>query len=388
MAIRSLLVLLAIGLALAAARAEASKIVYSCAPDLCGVDPESAVSSPITNDGGSSAYRYPSLSRDGSRVAAARAAAVVVGPYGADLAEPWGGTRDMNDVAISPDGNATGESHSYVETRYGCPFTGGCLELVDRSRTFFQVGPDPAASSGSFPGGGGVGFLGSRSLLSSFYTVSTDTNTICVVADPAASEAACQPRIVSTKALLAPAGSADGALIAVATAGEPGAASVDLYDAGSGALLRRLAAAGTDPTFSPDGERVAYSAPDGWIYVVPTKGGPARRLVKGDSPSWGGGDGPGPALASPKVRYRNGRLGVKLRCGGQVSCRGTVRFKRGRTMLGARSFRLKAGRAATVKVKVSKRGRGKLERSFPSRLVLQLKPAEGKLVTQRLPLRR
>jgi dipeptidyl aminopeptidase/acylaminoacyl peptidase len=41
----------------------------------------------------------------------------------------------------------------------------------------------------------------------------------------------------------------------------------------------------TQPVFSPDGTTVAY-ADDGWICVVPTKGGPPRRLVEAGSPVW------------------------------------------------------------------------------------------------------
>jgi hypothetical protein len=108
-------------MALAAAEAGAapSKIVFACAPNLCTVDPVSGATATLTTDGATSAYRLPSISRDGRRVAAARAADVVVGDYGSNLTEVWAGTRDMNDVAIAPDGSGVGESHSYVETRYG-----------------------------------------------------------------------------------------------------------------------------------------------------------------------------------------------------------------------------------------------------------------------------
>ncbi len=377
-----------------AAGAEASKIVYTCAPDLCAVDPESGASSPITTDGASAAYRYPSISRAGNRLAAARASDVVVGAYGADLTEVWGGTRDMNDVAISPDGSAIGESHSYVETRYGCPLTGGCLELVDRSKTFFQVGPDPGTPFESFPGGGGVGFLGAGALLSSYYTLDDDNplqnerHTICVAADPTAIDPPCEPRIISPLTLFAPAGSPDGRLIAVSAADASGMSSVDLHDAGTGALVRRLAEAGSEPAFSPDGREVAYAGAGGWIYLVPTRGGAARRLVKGLSPTWGAGFGPGPTLASTKARYRNGRIGVRLRCGGSSACRGSLRFKKGRKTLAGGSFRVKAGKSAAVSVKPTPSGRDRLEQSFPSRVIVQLKPKEGRWVTKTLPLRR
>ena len=41
----------------------------------------------------------------------------------------------------------------------------------------------------------------------------------------------------------------------------------------------------TQPVFSPDGTSIAY-ADNGWICVVPTAGGPPRRVVEGGSPIW------------------------------------------------------------------------------------------------------
>jgi Tol biopolymer transport system component len=122
------------GLALAAAvtvsatqDAQASRIVYSCAPELCVVDPETLGSQTLTTDGATAPYRFPSTSRDGTRIAAERASEVMVGAYGTNLTQSWTRSRSINDVALAPDGSGIGESHSYVENRYGCPFTGGCL---------------------------------------------------------------------------------------------------------------------------------------------------------------------------------------------------------------------------------------------------------------------
>ncbi len=39
----------------------------------------------------------------------------------------------------------------------------------------------------------------------------------------------------------------------------------------------------TQPVFSPDGTHVAY-ADDGWVCVVPTAGGPPRKVVEAGSP--------------------------------------------------------------------------------------------------------
>jgi dipeptidyl aminopeptidase/acylaminoacyl peptidase len=45
----------------------------------------------------------------------------------------------------------------------------------------------------------------------------------------------------------------------------------------------------TQPVFSPDGTLVAY-ADAGWVSVVPTDGGPSRRVVEAGSPAWLGND--------------------------------------------------------------------------------------------------
>ena len=79
-----------------AASAAPSKIAYGCGPEVCVVDPESGTTAAITTDGAASPYRHPSLSADGTRMAALRVQDVVVGPTG-DLAEVWESSRSIND---------------------------------------------------------------------------------------------------------------------------------------------------------------------------------------------------------------------------------------------------------------------------------------------------
>jgi len=361
-----------------AATAHASRIVYSCGAEICVVNPESGAAQQLTTDGASSPYRHPSVSRDGKRIAAARGDDVMAGDYGSNLTTRVAGTRDMNDVAISPDGAAVAESHSYVVTRYGCPLTGGCLELVDKSGTEFTAG---GAAFGHY-GGGGVGFLGAGALLSSFYSAGDKLHGVCVVATPGLPGAECVPRISAAETLSGPDGSPDGALIAVAVAN-----AVTLYDAATGAPVRKLAD-GANPAFSPDGRELAYVAPDGWINVVPTAGGKPRRLVEGSSPSWGEGTGPGPAVASKTLRYRKARVAVKVACEGSDACRGTLRLKKGKTLLGKRAYRVAAGRTATVNLKPSGRGARTLARSRKHRVVVELKPSQGTTLSTKVTLRR
>lgn len=373
---------------LASGEARASKIVFACGSDLCAVDPDSGASARITRDGRSSPYRLPSVTRDGRRVAAARGNDVVVGRYGTALTDRWTSERDINDVAIAPDGSGVGESHSYVVNRYGCPLTGGCLELVDMSATSYTPAGGPSEGTRSYPGGGGVGFLG-RALLSSRYLIGDDTHRICAVADPAATDASCETRIVSPTTLSGPDGSPDGKLIAAAV-GEPApseATTVTLFDAATGAVVRRLGAGGS-PTFSPDSRHVAYVGSDGWIRVVATRGGGSRRLVRGVSPAWGGGAGPGPALAGRSLQQRDGRVPVAVRCNGSAACRGTVRLAKGRATLGSAAYRISAGRRATVSVPLTARGRDVVAGARSHAVSVRLQLRGGGAVTARATLRR
>ncbi|MBB4663466.1 PD40 domain-containing protein [Conexibacter arvalis] len=373
-----------------ATEAAASKIVYSCAPELCVVDPATGASARLTSDGERSPYRWPAISRDGRTLVAARGGDVMRGGYGGNLTERWAGWRDMNDVAISPDGSGVAESHSYVENRFGCPLTGGCLQLVDQSAAFFTTGTPPAERSSRHPGGGGVGFLGDGSLLSSRYTIGDELHSICVISAPgtdASSE--CRTPITSPTTLSSPDGSPDSRLIAV-TVGEPAPSeesAVRLYDAAGGGEVRRLAS-GWAPSFSPDGRQVAFTTPDGWIAVVATRGGRARKLVRGSTPAWGGGAAPGPALAAKKLRYRGGAIPVKVRCGGPGACRGSVRIAKGKRALATASYRVASGRAATVRVRPSAAGRRTIAAARSHRVTVRLAPAGGRAISTAATLRR
>jgi hypothetical protein len=368
--------------------AQASRIIYSCAPELCVANPKTGSSQKLTTDGATTAYRFPSVSRDGTRIAAERASDVVVGDYGTNLTQRWTGSRAINDVALAPDASGLGESHSYVENRYGCPFTGGCLELVDMSSTSYTRG-SPAQASGDYQGGGGVGFLGAGSMLSSHYTLADDLNHVCIIDTPGVPDAPCTDRVSSAATLSAPDGSPDGRLIAVAVGGAAATdpSTVTLFDAATGAMVRALGQ-GAEPSFSPDGSQVAYSSADGWIYVAPTAGGTARKLVQGITPGWGGGDGPGPAVRSTALRLRKNKVAVKVGCAGSAVCKGTLRIKKGKTTLGSRAYRVAAGRRATVSVKPNRRGARTIARSRSLTVAVELKPRGGGVIAARLKLRR
>ncbi|MQA72810.1 MAG: hypothetical protein GEU88_00385 [Solirubrobacterales bacterium] len=385
-------------LAPAASAAEASRIVYACVPNLCVADPESGASTPITTDGATDAYQYPSVSHDGTLVAAVRGDAVAVGGFGTNLTQPVATSRDINDAAIAPDGSGVGESHSYVDNVFQCsPYIGCGLQLVDRSATSYtRLGAPPDDNTRVHDGGGGVGFAANGGLLSSYYDYPTDTNRICVIADPFAEDPPCVDRVTDAATLSSPTGSPDGTLLAIAvgTAGSD-ATSVNLYAAASGAPVRKLADNAGSPTFSPDGKQVAYGAADGWIYVVPTSGGNPRRLVQGSSPSWGAGAAPVPGgrssgpplLASKSLRYRAGKVKVKLACEGVDACRGKLTLKRKRVRLGKAKYRIAAGQSRKVKVRIKRKGKRVLSRSPKQKVKVELRTAGGERLVEKVTLK-
>lgn len=377
-----------------AASAAPSKIAYGCGPEICVVDPDSGATAAITTDGAARPYAYPSLSADGTRLAALRGQDVVAGPTG-NLAEVWESSRSVNDVALSPDGTAVLESHAYVQNEYGCPFTGGCLVLVDKSGSSWSRGAQGVGGFRRLKGGGGVGWLGSA-VLSSSYTLGDDRHTVCATADPAPEDPTC--RVVATetgRGLGDPAGSSDGRLVAAVRTAAGAPAQVVLYDAATTAEVRVLAE-GTAPSFSPDAKQVAYQDTAGGISIIPTAGGKPRRVVpKGTSPSWSGGAGPGggsgatgASVTSSSLRYRSRKIRVTVRCAGKATCRGTLRIKKGTTVLGSRSYRVKAGKRATVTVSPTRAGRRSLARSRKHAVVVRLEPKGGTAVTRKATVRR
>ncbi|MDO8188955.1 hypothetical protein Q5424_20100 [Conexibacter sp. JD483] len=401
--IRPLLAAVAIALLAAAAtsaRSEAatSKIVYACRPQLCVVDPATGISSPLTTDGSDdSPYYDPSLSADGTRMAARRHNDVLVGAASGNLAESWGGApQGTNDVALSPDGSAVAESHTYVQNvnRLVCsPFSGCSLQLVlqDMSGTTWSRGVAGRGPTRGFSGGGGVGFLGTGQLLISYYTISEDAHKVCVVATPETpADPPCGATAREVGATLSwPEGSRDGKLIAAAKgpARGGGPSSVALYDAASGAFLRTVAT-GTAPAFSPDGATIAYQSADGWIELVPTAGGAARRLVRGTMPTWSAGSGPGPRLSAARLGVARGRVAVPLRCDGRAACAGRLRVTKGRVTVASGSYRVAGGRSAKIALKLSKRGQALLARKRSQQVAVTLTPRGARAVTAKATLRR
>ena len=100
-------------------------------------------------------------------------------------------------------------------------------------------------------------------------------------------------------------------------------------------------------------------------------------------------------IRSTRLRAdRRRRVAVRIACGPSAvtRCRGVLQLRRAGKPIGARSFSVRAGRAATVRVRVSRAAYRRLARRRSARVTVTLRTrgSDGRLrrVTARLPLRR
>jgi streptogramin lyase len=125
----------------------------------------------------------------------------------------------------------------------------------------------------------------------------------------------------------------------------------------------------------------------GNLYLLGTEGAETVDEVHVFAPAGGAG---GSRLAIPrqKLRYRDGKIKVKLVCRASRTCRGTLRVTKGKTTIARRSYRVRAGQRATITVKPTPRGRATLRRSRTHRLTVRLRKSNGKTTSRNLTLRR
>ena len=163
------------------------------------------------------------------------------------------------------------------------------------------------------------------------------------------------------------------------------------YSLPTGAALPDVTAGTTDttPVFSPEGDRVAFERDNQIVIKELTGAGAERVLAPGVYPHWGGARTVvGPTLRSTTLRYRKGKIAVKVACTGTATCTGTVRIKKGKTTIGSRSYRVAGGKSGTVTIKPSRRGARSLGSRRSQTVSVELKPSTGEVVTRALKLRR
>lgn len=162
----------------------------------------------------------------------------------------------------------------------------------------------------------------------------------------------------------------------------------------------------SDPTWSPDGRTLAWEEPDG-IHVAEladlgTCGGAARPLVVpgGQDPDWGvvgmgGASGGGGSAAlrlsgvprSAKLASVKRRgLTVKARCA--QACSLSARLTAGKARIGAGSAKARAGRTASLRVRLTKAGAARLGRAKKTDATLTVTATGGAKQTRRITLRR
>ncbi|WP_320669454.1 hypothetical protein [Patulibacter defluvii] len=366
--------------------ASASTIAYQCGSSVCTIDPDGGSAKPKTVATG----RLAGITRDGKTLSWVPESGGLV-QAGAD----GKGARTVFDKAVVNQPSMSPDGKQYLWWYPGPDGFGGLTAVWTRKLT---VGK--AESNGvSFCGGCVVshGWLNQTPIAAYPRGTSKDEpqSMVCRVAtpeeEPGATRSCVQVLVRDPRGGIAfPSGNPAGSEIVAALT--PDAATgvegrIVRYSLATGAPIGDLTqgTADTTPVFSPEGDRVAFER-DGKIVVKDLAGGSERTIATGVYPFWGGARGPATAIASTSLRYRKGRIAIKLRCGGGTTCRGSVRIKKGRTAIGSRSFTIKAGRSATVAVTPSRRGRAAIRRR--QTVTVTVAPRTGKTATAKLTLRR
>jgi WD40-like Beta Propeller Repeat len=287
-----------------ASGAQASSVVYVCAPNLCRIDPAHPKKvTRLTRDGkaGGPVYGSPSLSTKGTKLTFVKGNRLYLAQGNATRARQVDEPAGTALAWMRPDGRQvvyirsvnTIISPGFTYPYYSPPVYGFVPFLFVRDVAAGK--PQTVARSTT-----SAGWLRDRVLLP--YPVPGDgarPDGICLAVPPG-SDGVCE-RMVATdgqqRTLSSPAASPDGRyLVAVAEpfVDDPNftqtfRGAIALFNPATGEFLRDLttAHADGDPVFSPDGKRVAFTR-DGALYVVAVAGGKPKLLRRGvRDPTWG-----------------------------------------------------------------------------------------------------
>jgi hypothetical protein len=302
----------AVALAAGGVPALADSILYRCDPNICRVAPDGSGAKRVTRDGarGGPAYGWLSASADGSRLGVSYGnRAHVLNGSGKRLAGPLphsGGA--VLQTQIRPDGRqvatieTVGESIPpplrFVPYLFLANADGSGRQTVARSTT-------------------ATAWLGNRLLRSESSGNSPFVQSICMLVSN--TDFPCERLIASDaeRDLWDPAVSPDGRFVAVTRAPvDAFEGQIAIYSTATAALTRVLTTGPGDsqPSWSPDGRRVAFTRGDGGLWVVRANGAPGserRILASGVQPVWVSGGGL-PELTGPKRVRAGARVLLRL----------------------------------------------------------------------------
>ncbi len=353
-----------------------SSIVYQCGLNLCRIAPDGSGQAQVTTDGTSvRPYTWPSLSRDGTRMAWIRNGDLFLGDAGAQAATGPVVRSAIYDV-IRPDGAQVGALvMSYV-------FHGAYYYAYDAAGETVFSGPEPANYS--------LGWGPSNEVLLPWADAASSKIGICTAAPDPQGGWMCVTRVAqdATNDLNYPAVSPDGRTLAVVVGSRNDSGGrIALYDYASHTFVRFVTAGPVDalPSWSPDSARIVFQRGGGTataLYVVSADGAGERLLVGGgaQTPTWGGpadATGGGAAARGLQIageqrgRHVHAKLTV-LTAGSTVAARLTTTSGR---LLGSTTKR--GTRAGTLKLTVplNRTGRSALRRARALKLKLKLKIA-------------
>lgn len=255
--------------------------------DLCTVDPKRKRQERVAKGTAADPYTAVTATANGATIAFARGGKIYRAGARASRPRQVGGGQSP---LISPDGRTVAWK-TEIQTQQ-CDWTGACRQ--NQTPALFRRGAseaEPTVVEVAYLSGG---WWGDR-LLSAGTRKGTDADDVFLLTAEGKQERAVTQD--PARSFDAPASSPDRKLIAVTSEPVPvGEAElrfrgrIELFDPVSAQRVRTLTEGTDDATggFSPDGRSVAF-ARGGDLYVVPTAGGPAKRIAKRfvvTGPSW------------------------------------------------------------------------------------------------------